>query len=114
MTIVNMNLSPYMCSSDRLPEVQAYAERVDAAIVAGKVSGPFTTTCPECGNDYADSEDARMDDLHVIVTLTSDTFAVVVACEGYFMVNPNLVGIDSPMWSDWAALPDDVTPDDFA
>lgn len=107
--IINMNLSPYMCSPDRLPEVQAYAEVVDAAIVAGKLSGPFTTTCPECGDDFADTDAARNDDLHIIVTLTSDTLAVVVACEGYFVVNPNLVGIDSPMWSGDDALGDEVT-----
>lgn len=111
MTIINMNLSPYMCSPDRLQDVQAYAEKVDAAIVAGKLSGPFTTTCPECGDDFADTDAVRNDDLHIIVTLTSDTFAVVVACEGYFVVNPNLVGIDCPMWMG----PDDeatiITPD---
>lgn len=97
--ILNMNLTPYMSSPDRLPEVKAYAEAVDAAIVAGKLSGPFTTTCPECGSDFADVDVAHEDTEHIIVTLTSDTFAVVVACEGYYVVNPNLVGIDSPMWS---------------
>lgn len=109
--ILNMNLTPYMSSPDRLPEVKAYAEAVDAAIIAGKLSGPFTTTCPECGINLDHPKDARMDDLHIIVTLTSDTFAVVVACEGYYVVNPNLVGIDSPLWMG----PDDeatiITPD---
>jgi hypothetical protein len=108
--IVNMNLTPYMCSPDRLPETRAYAEAVDAAIVAGKLSGPFTSTCPECATSFAVAG-AHMDKDHIIVSLTSDTFAVVVACEGYYVVNPNLVGIDSPMWMG----PDDeatiITPD---
>jgi hypothetical protein len=111
--IVNMNLTPYMSSPDQLPKVRAYAQAVKMAVEAGRVSGPFTTTCPECGNDYADREDVVMDDNHIIFALTSDTFAVVVACEGYYMVDPNLVGIDSPMWSNWAELPGDVKAEDF-
>lgn len=111
--ILNMNLTPYMSSPDRLPLVKEFAEKVDAAIVAGKLSGPFTSTCPECDSRFADVDEAHEDTEHIIVTLTSDTFAVVVACEGYFVVNPNLVGIDSPMWSDWTELPADVTADDF-
>lgn len=109
--IINMNLTPYMCSPDRLPEVKVYAEAVDAAIVGAKLEGPFTATCPECDVDFTCMDDVIEDEGHIIVSLTSDTFAVVVACEGYFVVDPNLVGIDSPMWLG----PDDhyglITPD---
>ena len=97
--ILNMNLTPYMCSPDRLPMVQAYAEAVDAALAAGRISGPLTSTCPECGSHFADIDEAYEDTEHIIIATTSDTTAVVVACEGYFVVNPNLVGIDSPNWS---------------
>lgn len=110
--ILALNLTEYM--GPVRAEIQAYAEAVDLAVQAGKLSGPFTTTCPECDSDFADVDEAHEDTEHIIITLTSDTFAVVVACEGYFMVNPNLVGIDSPNWSDWATLPDDITPEDFA
>jgi hypothetical protein len=110
--IVNMNLTEYMGpDADR---IQAFAEKVDTAIAAGKLSGPFSSRCSECGDRFADADEAYADENHIIVSITSDTFAVVVACEGYYMVNPNLVGIDSPMWSDWTQLPTDVTPDDFA
>jgi hypothetical protein len=117
--IVNHNLSEYMGPESSFPEIHDYAEAVLAAIVAGKLSGPFTTVCPECGDDFADADAAYADHEHIIVALTSDTFAVIVACEGYFVVNPNLIGMDSPQWQG----PNDLTnvtsvrgwtPEDFA
>lgn len=117
--IVNLNLTEYMCSPDRLSYVQAYAEAVDAALTSGKLTGPLTTTCPECGCNFSDGDDVHQDSDHIIIATTSDTYAVVVACEGYFVVNPNLVGIDSPMWSDWqdntsgGTLPQGVTGPDM-
>lgn len=106
MTIVNHNLTEYMGPEDRFPSIVEYAEAVDAAITTGKLSGPFTGVCPECGSDFekTNEADAYADRHHLIVTLTSDTFAVVVACEGYFVVNPNLVGIDAPNWQSLDAM----------
>jgi len=97
--IINLNLTEYMCSADRLPRVQAYAEAVDAALQAGRITGPLTTRCSECGWDFADLDEAHEDTEHIIITTASDTTAVIVGCEGYFLVNPNLVGIDSPNWA---------------
>lgn len=101
MTIINMNLTEYMAPADRLPSVKAYAEAVEVGLEIGTITGPLTTRCPECDSDFADLDEAYEDTEHIIIATTSDTTAVVVACEGYFVVNPNLVGIDSPNWSDW-------------
>jgi hypothetical protein len=100
MSIVHLNLTEYMGPADRRSHIVAYAALVDIALTDGRISGPLTSTCPECGVNFADADDARDDNNHIIVATTSDTFAVVVACEGYFVVNPNLIGIDSPNWSD--------------
>lgn len=105
MTIINMNLTEYM--GPDTDKIRAYAEAVDTALAAGRISGPLTTVCAECGSDFADLDEAHEDTEHIIIATTSDTTAVVVACEGYFMVNPNSVGIDSPNWDDWTA--DDFT-----
>ena len=107
MSIVNFNLTDYM--GPEKSKIVAYAALVDIALTDGRISGPLTTTCPECGVDFADADDAHNDDLHIIMASTIDTFAVVVGCEGYFVVNPNLVGIDAPNWSDGTALGDEVT-----
>lgn len=102
MSIINLNLTEYMCSEDRLPLVRAYAEMVDTAVQAGKIEGPFSTRCTECGSDFADIDEAHEDTEHILITLTSDTIAVVVACEGYWLVDPNKVGIESANWQDWS------------
>ncbi len=117
--IVNMNLSPYMCSTDRLPLVRAYAEMVDIALTAGRINPPLSPVCPECGCNFGDLDEAHEDTEHVIIATTSDTLAVVVACEGYFTIDPNLVGIESRNWqgpddlTNVTSVPD-VTPEDFA
>jgi hypothetical protein len=83
-------------------ELIAYLAAVIKAVVTeGRTEIPLTTTCPECGDavdQFGESE--RGGPHHLVIETTSDTYAVVVGCEGYFVVNPNLVGIDSPMWSD--------------
>jgi hypothetical protein len=98
-TIVSMNLTEYMGST--LLTIQDYAETVTDALTDGRINPPLTTRCPECGSDFADLDEAYEDTEHIIVLTTADTTAVLVGCEGYFMVDPNLVGIDSPSWQDW-------------
>ncbi|MFK0015704.1 hypothetical protein [Streptomyces sp. NPDC091027] len=48
--------------------------------------------CPECDFDVSwnDNED------HVVVGS-----AVVIGCEGYYVVDPNVVGVPTPDWCDW-------------
>jgi hypothetical protein len=101
MPIINLNLTEYMAPADRFPQIIAYAATVDVSIQAGRINPPLTTRCPECDSDFADLDEAHEDTDHIIITTTSDTTAVVVACEGYFVIDPNLVGIDSPNWSNW-------------
>jgi hypothetical protein len=89
------------------PELARYLIAIIQAVVfEGRTDIPLTNTCPECGVDLQD-DDADIE--HLIITLTSDTTAVVVGCEGYFVINPNLVGIDAPNWTADGALGDEVT-----
>lgn len=71
---------------------------------------PTTSTCPECGADFDSRVDAMSDNdgAHVVLELSGDVFAVIVGCEGYWVVNPNLLGIHSPNWSDGTALGDGI------
>lgn len=77
----------------------------------------LTDTCPEC-NETVNIFDTN----HLVVEQHPDVFTgpthldawVIVGCEGYWVVNPATVGLPIEMWQDWTALPDDITPDDFA
>lgn len=51
----------------------------------------LTTRCPECDREAFTDPDA-----HVLVN-----GYVVIGCEGYYVIDPNLVGIESPNWSSW-------------
>jgi len=107
--IIARNFTNYMAPEDDRGKVTAYAEAVDAALQTGKLDGPLTTRCPECGSDFADLDEAYEDTEHILVATTSDTIAVVVGCEGYFVIDPNLVGIPSPNWTA-DALGDELPP----
>ncbi len=54
-----------------------------------------TDRCPECGEQqtYRDN-----DDHIVIVRNATGELVVVVGCEGYWVVDPALAGIDAPNW----------------
>lgn len=65
---------------------RTYVERVT------RLAAALSRYCPECDLEG----DAIDPDSH---TLTARG-EVVVGCEGYWVVNPALVGIDSPGWSD--------------
>lgn len=98
-TIISMNLTEYMAAA--LMPVQDYAEAVTDALTDGRINPPLTTRCPECDSDFADLDEAYEDAEHIIVLTTADTTAVIVGCEGYYVVDPNLVGIDCPNWEPW-------------
>lgn len=68
--------------------VEQYVRRIEAT----EDFLGLTRTCPECGAHVYPG-----DPNHV---LTSDGY-VVVGCEGYWTVNPNLVGVYAPNWCDW-------------
>jgi hypothetical protein len=52
----------------------------------------LTSVCTECDTHVAPSDP----DGHVMVGSS-----VVVGCEGYWLVDPNAVGISMPHWDDW-------------
>ena len=100
MPIVNandLNLTEYMAPNK--DGIQTYITAVDEAVQSGRYEGPLTTRCPECGTRFHDLDEAYEDSEHIIMTTTSDTMAVLVGCEGYFVVDPNGVGIPSPNWT---------------
>ena len=66
----------------------------------------MTSTCPECQRTMTglDNDDhlvlrvpgAEHDDAQVFV---------VIGCEGYWVINPNVVGIKCDTWLDWRDEP---------
>lgn len=75
-------------------EGAAYAAAVEAAANDERfplVAPWLTTRCPECGEDVHPE-----DDDHVMTGPY-----VVIGCEGFYVVNPNVVGIPTPTWEDW-------------
>jgi hypothetical protein len=83
---------PMFCERTR-----EYLRRVLAAGPAALA--PYATTrCPECAEHVAGDGLVPTADgaAHVMVG-----GSVVVGCEGYFVVNPNPLGIHSPNWEDW-------------
>jgi plasmid stabilization system protein ParE len=75
-----------------------YAAAAQAAILTGLISPEYLTTrCPECGDEMS----VGAPDDHVIGIDREEIQFVIIACEGYWVIPPSLVGIDSPHWSDW-------------
>jgi hypothetical protein len=73
-------------------ERMAYIDAVHRAI-RGSTTGIrkyLTATCTECG-----ARPSAHDDAHVVI----DGF-VVIGCEGYWLVDPNALGIARPNWTD--------------
>jgi hypothetical protein len=84
-------LTAGFCKLRRATEVESYLRAVRRASVA--VVEPYMRAdCPECDYDLDpnDPED------HVVIGSM-----VVIGCQGYWIVNPNVVGIEKPNWCDW-------------
>lgn len=96
-----------------------YLDRVHRAVDTGALGRDrLTNHCPECDEDLT-WLDASGDE-HVAVTIpgTEDAngvrdVAVVIACEGYWVIDPAAVGLDRGQWQSWDTLPDNATGDDF-
>ena len=88
------------------PEDQEYVEAIWKAPLR-TIAGELTKVCPECG----ETPETNSDSDHAMVLCF-----VAIACEGYYVVNPNLVGFSRPNWSDWKEDlmhdPDDDEPHD--
>lgn len=83
-------------------ELATYLDKVTKAIDSGKGDIPLTNRCPECGEKIDTYLSAAGGDPHLVMQVTSDTFAVLVGCEGYWVVDPAQIGMPNPMWQDWA------------
>jgi hypothetical protein len=72
-----------------------YVAQCDAALASGAITQPENPHyCPECNQVVSRSEDVN--GWH---KYTSQG-VLVVACEGYYVIDPNLVGVPL-MWHDW-------------
>lgn len=69
------------------PKTRAYLRAVMNAPLA-TIAPWVTTECPECCGVEG------YENLHTMIGKI-----VLIGCEGYFVINPNAVGIDSPNWS---------------
>jgi hypothetical protein len=76
-----------------------YLFAVAEAVQQGRANelGRLTSTCPECGSRPTVAEP----DGHILVALEVDRVAVVVGCEGYWVINPAKVGVPAPNWQPW-------------
>lgn len=64
-----------------------YVGRVAAALLAGELPPVLRVDCPTCGQDYPNPA------THVVID-----DEVVLACDGYRVVDPNAVGLSDPEW----------------
>jgi hypothetical protein len=83
----------------------------EALVIRGNPNSVATTsTCPECGSEFDSRVDAMSDNdgAHLILELSGDVFAVIVGCEGYWVINPALIGIPADNWQP-NALGDELT-----
>ncbi|MFL4491699.1 hypothetical protein ACJ6WD_10635 [Streptomyces sp. VTCC 41912] len=70
---------------------EAYLSAVRQAPLA-LIERYLTSVCTECDEHVVPSDL----DGHVLIGSS-----VVIGCEGYWLVDPNVVGISNPNWSDW-------------
>jgi hypothetical protein len=86
-------------TSDAVSDFE-YARRVQALLLTEPLDVPedqLRTVCPECDEKPDIGYDG---DAHFTAVTPTGQHVVVVGCEGYYVVNPNLVSIDSPNWHD--------------
>jgi hypothetical protein len=83
------------------------------ALDLGKTEIPVTNRCPECG-ETVDTylEAASAIDGHIVYRTTADTYVILIGCEGYWCVNPELIGLPRGMWQDYQDNPlgDELQP----
>lgn len=82
-----------------------YAAMVQAAVYGDLIDPRYLTSrCPECGDEM--SIGAPED--HVTVVDSEETVFVAVGCEGYWVIDPEQVGLPRNGWSDWTSGPTDL------
>jgi hypothetical protein len=80
--------------TDQHSQQALYVDAVKNTML-GVVLPWLTMICPECGIDVLEDEVDAVDH-HVML----GPF-VIIGCEGYLVVNPNVVGIFRMNWHDW-------------
>lgn len=85
-----------------------YLMGVEGALEDGRIPAKYLiNTCPECGSTFTTWTDATSD-LHIVINIANDwepkKYAVIVGCEGYWVINPEVVGVDASNWEDWTDL----------
>jgi hypothetical protein len=77
-----------------------YVAAVERALASGTIVEPADPHfCPECGEHVP--PDADFEAAHVYTS----SGVLVVGCEGYFVIDPNTVGIAAAGWTDWRDTP---------
>lgn len=89
--IVNAELVEYLERAVRALDVDAHA-LADAARVSAR--------CTECGDVV---EDAWLDETHIVHVATAahatgERVTVLVGCEGYWVIDPNVLGLERQSW----------------
>lgn len=59
----------------------------------------ISDVCSECCEEVSEFEYAN--DSHVFTDREGDTPIMLIGCEGYLMINPNVLGVSAPNWQDW-------------
>ena len=92
-------------------ETATYLYLITTAIDNGKLEGPFTTVCPECGDDTGPEIHyvVNDEDPHIVVGLTSDVTALIIGCEGYHLFEVRADGTVAAKPDTDDALGDEVT-----
>lgn len=82
-----------------------YLSKATTALASGALSlNECATHCTEC-DEQADEivldDEERGYGCHLIAQAPTGDYVVLVGCEGYWIVNPNLLGMIRPEWDDW-------------
>jgi hypothetical protein len=81
-------------------ETAQYVYNVTTALASGKTLPQMTNVCPECNDrlGFFNTGEHVVFDTNPEDRGSIDALVIIVACEGYWMIDPNLVGIPSEGW----------------
>lgn len=83
-----------------------YASMMQAALLKDLIDpSQLTSVCPECGDQMV----IGATDEHVVMIDSEETEFVLIACEGYWVMDPRIIGWDRENWQPNGALGDAVT-----
>lgn len=95
---VNWDYGPRLTLAETLRYALAVDDAIDTAKRSHQEVRPWLTDkCPECETQVIDMRSHEKDE-HLILS-----GYVIIGCEWFWIVNPNVVGISVPEWSDWKA-----------